>query len=250
VISARLLVACKRARDSLVRGRAVLLSAVVALLLAQVAAGCGSSENGMASKSATQILAASRSAVQKASSVHVLASTKVTHGGSLSLDATLSKDQARAHISFLGLGFEVIRKGNTLYLKGNRAFNARLEATMGVKVQSGVWLKGTTRSLGQVGSFTDIERELPLILSGSGPVSKGAHVKINGQPAITLTEVRKLYTGTLYVATTGEPYPLQLRKSGRETGQTTFTGWNDPVSVTAPAKTVEISQLQHIKKGH
>jgi hypothetical protein len=249
VISARSSVVSKRANDPLARGRAVLLGAIFALLVAQVSAGCGSSDNGVASKSAPQILAAARSAAQKASSVHVLASTKITHGGSLSLDASLSKDQAHAHSSFLGLSFEVIRKGNTLYLKGNPLFNARLEATMGIKVPSGVWLKGSDGRLAQIGSFTDISKELPLILSGSGKVTKGQKTEINGQPAIILKETRKLYTGTLYVATTGEPYPLKLSKTGRETGQTTFTGWNDPVTVTAPANAVELSGLEHHGKG-
>jgi hypothetical protein len=249
VLSVCSLIARERARRPSVLGRPVLCGGLFAVLLLVVLAGCGSSENEVSSKSAPEILAASRSAAQRASSVHVLASTKITHGGSLSLDASLSKDQARAHISFLGLSFEVIRKGDTLYLKGNPLFNARLEATMKVKVPSKVWLKGSTNSLAQIGSFTDIGKELPLILSGSGAVMKGQRTKINGQPAITLKETRKLYTGTLYVASTGEPYPLKLRKSGRETGQSTFSDWNAPVSVSAPTNTVEISQLEH-KKGH
>lgn len=41
-----------------------------------------------------------------------------------------------------------------------------------------------------------------------GTVSKGARVKLGGQPTITLKLTRKLYTGTLYAATTGQPYPL------------------------------------------
>jgi hypothetical protein len=248
VRSACSLIARKRAKGSFVRARALPLVGVLAVLLVLLLAGCGSSENGVASRSAPEILAASRSAAQKASSVHVLTSTRITRGGSLSLDASLSKDQARAHISFLGLSFEAIRKGNTIYIKGNPAFSARLEATMGVKVPSGVWLKGSTNSLAQIGSFTDIGKELPLILSGSGKVTKGQKTTINGQPAIIVKETRKLYTGTLYVATTGEPYPLKLRKSGQETGQTTFSDWNDPVSVSAPTNTVEISKLEH-KKG-
>jgi hypothetical protein len=218
------------------------------VLLALLLAGCGSSDNGVASKPAQQILEASRSAAQKASSVHVVAISKLLKARPLNLDATLAKDQARAHLSFFGLVFEVIRVGDTVYLKGNPAFNARLEATRGVKVPSGVWLKGTAASLGQVASFTNVKKELPLILSGTGAISKGQRVKVDGQPAIILKETRKLYTGTLYVATTGEPYPLQLLKQGRETGKTTFSGWNQPVTVTAPSNTVEISQLQH--KGH
>jgi hypothetical protein len=226
-----------------------------ALLPLLVLAGCGSSDNGVASRPADQILQATRAAAQSASSVHVISSSKILNGRPFKLDASLSKQQAHARIAFFGYDLEAIRDGNTIYVKGNPQFNARLEETMGVKVPSGVWLKGSTRSLGQIGAFTDISKELPLVLSGSGPVSKGAETKTNGQPAITLKLMRKLYTGALYVATTGQPYPLKLIKNPNkagpsETGQTTFTGWNDPVTVSPPAHAIEISQLQPVKKGH
>jgi hypothetical protein len=248
--------ASRRAHRRLTCRHASLLGALFAAVsVPLLVAGCGSSDNGVASKPASEILAATRAAAHRASSVHVLASSKITHGGSLTLDASLAKQQAHAHISLYGLNLAAVRDGDLLYIKGNRRFNARLEATMGVKVPSGVWLKGTVTSLGLVGSFTDISRELPLILSGSGAVTKGAHVTINGQPAIALKLTRKLYTGTLYVATTGQPYPLKLIKSPKttglsETGQTTFTHWNDPVTVTPPANAVDISQLQPLKKKH
>jgi hypothetical protein len=224
-----------------------LLATVLALLLV----GCGSSDNGVVSKPAAQILAATRAAAQGASAVHVVASSKLTDGGSFKLDANLAKDRAHAQVSLFGITFEVIRDGDTLYVKGNQVFTARLGAVLGVKIPSNTWLKGPAKGpLAQTGSFTEIEEELPVMLSGSGPISKGAKTKIDGQPAIALKETRKLYTGTLYVATTGQPYPLKLTKIGRETGQTTFTGWDDPVTVSPPAKSVDISQLQSIKKGH
>jgi hypothetical protein len=227
-----------------------LLAALFATMLALPLAGCGSSDNGVAAKSASEILAATRAAAQSASSVHVTANSKVLKGRGLTLDASLSKQQAHARISFFGYDLQTIRDGHTMYVKGNRQVDERLEATLGVKVPSGKWLKGSASSLGQVGAFTDISKELSLILSGSGKVTKGARVKTDGQPAITLKLTRKLYSGTLYVATTGRPYPLKLTKTGRETGQTTFTGWNDPVSVSPPANAVDLSQLQPSKKVH
>ena len=69
-----------------------------------------------------------------------------------------------------------------------------------------MWLKGPASGvLGQVGSFTDMDRELPLILGSRGALTKGPTTTIQGQPAIELKEAAKLYTGTLYVATTGRP---------------------------------------------
>jgi endonuclease YncB( thermonuclease family) len=232
--------------------RGASLVIVFAGLLALSAAGCGSSDNGVASKSAAQILAATRAAAQSASSVHVVMRSKITHGVSLRLNASMARQHAHARVSLVGLSFEVVRDGDTLYVRGNPQFNARLEATIGVEVPSGVWLKGTTKSLGQMGSFTEIENELPIILRSTGSVSKGATVKVNGQPAIELIQAQqpqRRYNGTLFVATTGDPYPIKLLKRGRETGQATFTGWNDPVTVTPPANAVDISELRHRKGG-
>ncbi len=167
-------------------------------------------------------------------------------GAKLTLDASLAKDQAHAQLSLLGISVEAIRIGDTLYIKGNRAFDTRLESTTGAKVPPGVWLKGPADGvLGQVGTFTDMNREVPLILEARGPLTKGAAVKVNGQPAIEVKETAKLFAGTLYVATTGQPYPLLLRKAGRETGQTTFSDWNGSITVDPPADAIDISQLEH-----
>jgi hypothetical protein len=219
---------------------------VFALLMA----GCGSSDNGVAAKPASQILQATIAAAKSASAVHVVSSTKLIRGTAVKLNASLAKDRGRAQVSLLRTTLEVIRDGDTLYVKGNQLFAARLGAVLGVRIPADTWVKGPTNGeLAQVGSFTDIERELPLMLQGSGPIGKGATVKIDGQPAITLKETRKLYTGTLYVATTGQPYPLKLTKTGQETGQVTFANWNEQVTINPPEKAVPLSQLQQVK-GH
>jgi hypothetical protein len=224
----------------------VLCAGLPALLLV----GCGSSDNGITSKPAGQILAATRAAAQSASSVHVTARSTV-HGAKLTLNAHLAKDRGYAHLSFASIGVTAVRVGDTLYIKGNPTFDARLEMNRGVRVPTGTWLKGPASGpLGQIGAFIDMEKEVPLILSGSGKITKGKTAKLSGQPAIILKQEHKLYAGVLYVAATGQPYPLKLTKTGQETGQITFTGWNDPVTVTPPTNAVEISQLQPLKKGH
>jgi len=57
---------------------------------------------------------------------------------------------------------------------------------------------------------------------------------------IALEQTAKLYSGALFIATTGKPYPVELVKHGKETGQTTSSGWNQPVSLSAPANAVAI----------
>jgi hypothetical protein len=224
----------------------IILTPVLAL------AGCGSSDNGVASKPGPEILAATRAAARSASSVHITATNSLANGKVKStLDVSLARNQGHARSSFLETSYETIRNGDTIYVKGDQTFATQLEHVLGVKVPPGVWLKGSaTGKFAQLAPLVTLKTEAPLLIGGSGAVSKGPTTNIKGQPAITLKQAGKVYAGTLYVATTGQPYPLKLTKSGRETGQTTFTNWNKPITITPPAKAIDISQLQQAKKGH
>ena len=227
------------------RSRAARLALLLAIAsLGASLAGCGgSSDNGVASKTAPEILAATRAAAQSASSVHVNSESGIGITKS-ALDAALGTQQGHTRLSFAGLRIEEIRTGSTLYVKGNRVLDARLESTLGVKIPSGVWLKGTVGGPLPGTALTSITKELPVILSSPGQLTKGPTTTIDGKPAIELKQTTPLYTGTLYVATTGKPYPILLRKTGRETGEITFTGWNDPITVSAPANALDISKLE------
>lgn len=208
--------------------------------------GCGgSSDNGVASKSAREILAATRAAAQSASSVHVKSESGIGIA-KLALDARLGKQQGHTRLSFAGLGVEEIRSGTTLYVKGNRPFNVRLEGQLGAKIPSGAWLQGAVDGSLPGTSLTDLAKEIPVILSVEGQLTKGPAITINGKPAVELKQRTQLFTSTLYVATTGQPYPLLLRKTGRETGETTFTSWNQPITVDPPANSIDITHLKHI----
>ena len=205
----------------------------VLVVLALVLGGCGSSGNGVASKSASEILAASKTAATSASSVRV-ASRSAQGPLAITVDLELASNGGRANVSLLGLGFEAIRVDNALYVKGSPAFNKRLAASTGVHVPNGTWVKAPANSsqLSQLASFTD-PSELKLLLSASNPV-KGASTTINGQSAIEIKESGKLYAGVIYIATSGQPYPIKILKHGRETATTTFTDWNQPITITAP----------------
>lgn len=227
--------------------RAVLIVPVI--LVGAVIAGCGSSESGVAAKSAPEILNAARIAAQHAESVRVVAVSHVG-GGSLRLAGKLAKDAARMQVSLLGMQFEVIRRGDTLYVKGDPPFRARLGRVLGVRIPPKAWIKGSaTGPLAEIGSFTDATHELSQILGGRGTMTKGKTATIDGQPTIELKQDQKLYTGALYIAVTGEPYPALLRRTGRETGETTFTEWNKPVTVDPPAGAVALPALERHHAG-
>jgi hypothetical protein len=225
------------------------LALILGVALAAALTGCGSSDNGVASKSASKILAASIAAADSATSVHVAG--KNSQGPlSLTVNLDLASNGGRARVSALGAAYELIRLGNTLYLKGNSAFDTRLDSTTGLHVPKGVWLKAPADSgpTAQLASFTDLRGELKRLLNTTNPVVTGHTTTVNGQKAIELRETAKLFTGSRFIATTGKTYPIELVKRGRETGLITFSAWNQPVSLTAPRNAIAIGQLGH--EGH
>jgi hypothetical protein len=223
--------------------RALLASALLALSIAMLA-GCGGSsstsaaDNGVASKSANDIVSASKAAAANASSVHVSGSL-VTDGAHVTLDMSLASGKgATGSLSENGLSFKLIMVGDTAYINASPAFYRQLSGEAAAKLLAGKWLKApaNTGEFGQLGQLADMGKLLDTVLSGHGKLTKGATTTIGGQSAIAVTDSTQ--GGTLYVATTGQPYPLQISKAGSEGGKITFDRWNQPVSIKAPAKSV------------
>ncbi len=232
---------------------ASLLPPVLALAIAATIAGCGgsgssSSDNGVSAKSPTEILTAAKSAAESASSVHVSGSM-VSGGAPITLDLSLAKGKGgKGRISENGLSFELVQLNGTAYISGSPEFYKHFAGPAAAQLLQGKWLKAsaTTGSLATLASLTDLQKLIGAALAQHGTLSKGAKTTIAGQPAITINDATQ--GGSLFVATTGQPYPLQISKSGAGGGKITFGEWNKPVTITAPANAVDISELQHA--GH
>jgi hypothetical protein len=82
-------------------------------------------------------------------------------------------------------------------------------------------------------------------LSTQGSVAKSGMATVNGQRAVALANASK--GGTLFVATVGRPYPIEITKEGANGGSLSFDRWDKPVSLTVPADALDITQLQ---SGH
>lgn len=230
------------------------LGALAALaLVVVVIAGCGSSssgssENGVAAKSPTEILTASKTAADSASAVHVSGSM-VSGGAPLTLDLHLVAGKGgKGKISENGLSFELIQLNGTAYISGSSEFYKHFAGPAAAQLLQGKWLKAssTTGSLATLASLTDLQKLIDAALAQHGTLTKGSKTTINGQPAITVTDTTQ--NGSLYVATTGQPYPIQISKTGSGGGKISFDEWNQPVTITAPPNAVDINELQHA--GH
>jgi hypothetical protein len=229
------------------RARGYVLALLVPLLLLPGLVGCGSSSsgNGVASKSPSEILSASKAAAGSASTVHV-AGTLASGGTPITLDMDIAAGKGgRGRLSENGLSFELIVVDNTVYIKGSPAFYKHFGGGSAAQLFEGKWLKApvTGTELASLASLTNLNKLLDQALSSTGALSKGASSKIGEQAVIELTDSAK--NGALFVATTGKPYPIQISKHGSESGQVTFSNWDEPVTLEAPSNAIDLSQLEH-----
>lgn len=237
-------------------------AALLALPAAIPLSGCGSSES-LDTKSAAAILAASRAAAQKASTVHVHSqfyATAILRGKkrtdkpktklvpTSTIELQLAGERGgRARVAYLGRESEAIRIGNTLYVKSGPQFYERLEQRTHAHVPPGTWVKTTANGseTSQFAAFTEPGGELTLLLAKPiVSLTKGPTTTVKGQKAIELRTKGKLYTGAIYIAASGTPYPIEIVRHGQEPGTITFTRWSDPVTVAAPADALQLSSLE------
>jgi hypothetical protein len=227
------------------RRRLLTVAAVSALALAAGIAGCGgSSDNGVAAKSPDAIVAAATNAVQSIKSVHVVGSG-VSAGAPLAFDLNLAAGKGGSgQISENGLDFRMIVINQEVYIDGSDAFWRHAGAgAAAVQLFHGKWLKGpVTGPFAGIVVLADPQKLFNMFLSSHGKLAKGGTSTVDGQKVIAVNDTTQ--GGTLYVATTGKPYPVEVAKTGAGGGHVIFDRYNQPVSVSAPPNSIDITELQ------
>lgn len=218
---------------------------------AAVLAGCGgsssSSGNGLQSKSPEAVVAAAKQAADHAATVHISGSI-IAEGKPISLNMELvSGKGAKGHIALAGLGIDVVEVENAFYLNGSSAFYKHVAGSAAAQLLQGKWLKAptTTGEFASLAQLTDLGKLIDSTLGSHGALKSSGTTTVAGQKAVAVTDTSK--GGTLYVAATGTPYPLEIAKTGTGSGQIRFYDWNKPVSLQAPPNPININQLQN---GH
>jgi len=212
------------------------LGLTVALL-----AGCGSSSSGneIASKTAEQIVAMSRTAAEGAATVHVSGSVAGA-GGPLSLDLQLVAGKGgQGYIAVDGLDFKLIQIGHFAYIKGNPALYRKLGAPLVGELRGG-WLKVKTKgALAAFAGLTNLDSLVDMTLTSHGTLARKGTSTLDGHEVVAIDDLAM--GGTLYVAAQGSPYPIEVRTPGG--GTIRFDHWNQPVTLTAPTDVVNVNQL-------
>jgi len=210
--------------------------------------GCGgsSSGNGIAAKTPAEIVAATKAAADSATSAHVAGSI-VSGGSPITLDLDVASNGGRGQLALNGLGFELIQTGGSVYLKGSSAVYRHIGGAAAAQLLQGKWLKApaTTPEFASISSLTYLHRLVDATLASHGTLVKTATTTVAGKRVVGVTDQSQ--GGTLYVATTGKPYPVQIAKGGAGGGTLTFDRWNQTVSITPPANAIDLAQL---RSGH
>jgi hypothetical protein len=223
--------------------RRLVAALMVPVLALAACGGSSSSGNGEASKSPNQILSDAVSAAQGAASVRVSGSI-VDNGQPVSVDLKLVNGKGgTGSMTIQGAPVQIVDINNTLYMNGSDAFWRKVGGGSAVvTLLHGKWLKApATGDYTSLANLTSMHTLFHQLLTSHGSLKKGSTSTVNGQSAIAVTDNAK--GGTIYVATSGKPYPVQLSKSGSDGGTVRFSEYGKSVSLSAPPNSVDVSQL-------
>ena len=227
-------------------------SALALVLTAALLAGCGSSgssgttakPNGEASKPAGRVLADAEGAATNASSAHI--SGNITSGGTpITVDLTTARGKGgKGSMSTNGLKFDLVRIGDTVYVRGSDAFYKHFAGAAVAQLLHNRWIKGsaTHGRLKSLAELTNLRALFARINADPGKIVNDGKTTYKGRQVVALRSLGD--DSKLYVAATGKPYPVAIvgNKDG-QSGAVTFDDWNKSVSLSAPSDALDISQF-------
>jgi hypothetical protein len=217
-------------------------AAAAALALGACGGGSSSSGGGVASQSASQIVTTAANALRTVSSVHVAGNVSEGASGTLGLDLRLVPGKgATGTMTQNGSSVRLVILGQQVYLNGGAAFWRKAAGATVAQKLAGHWIKGPSAQFGGLADELTVNELLKGLLDNHGGLVKGGSTTVGGRRAVSVVDHSK--GGTLDVAATGTPYPLQLSNSGADGGKVTFGDFNAPVSLTAPAGAQTPTQL-------
>ncbi len=227
-------------------GRALLVAAGIAAAAAVTAilasSGGGGTPNAQQSDQAAALVASARRAIASASSVLVTGS--VDSGGQvIGLRLKLVNGQGgEGTITARGASIQLIVVHRRGYMTTTAAGWRRLAGANGSEIAAlfgGSWI-----SLPPTGEFSSLFKLtnqnvlFARLLTSHGIFVKGATTTLNGEQVIGVTNTAT--SGTLYIATAGPPYPVEITRSGPNAGTIRFSNENLPVRLAAPPHPISL----------
>jgi hypothetical protein len=217
------------------------IAALLALFALWVTVGSNAAPGGKAAKTPAQILAGAERAVATASSVRLVA-VGVSGGKPLRLDLELVAGRGgEGSVTDGGYTFRIVRLGTHAYFEAGAAFWRKFAGSLGPQLFQGRWIEASATS-GQLASFTPLTSMRTFIngaLSSHGTLAIGKTTTIGGRPALRLIDTTQ--GGSLYLAATGAPYPLEITANGGA-GTIRFESWNQAFPTTPPKNALDFTK--------
>ena len=219
-------------------GRRLLAAAVTCAALGAGLAGYGmarASTTGspLSGLSADQIATKAVDDLKAASTVRVTGQV-TSSGETVALDLTLVRGQGcTGTMAVAGTGsFQLTAIGNQVWIKPDKQFWQKEGATAAVlNIVSGKYMKvKATSQLGSLSGFCQPSQLAGNFGSPKAGLVKGVTTTINGQQALQIKQAGS--SASVYVSDTATPQILRL--AGGSQGTIDFSGYNSPVTLTAP----------------
>jgi hypothetical protein len=201
--------------------------------------------NGVADATPSTIIADARAAIEAASTVHV-SGAMINSGARVSVDMEMVKGKGgygtfTATRAGQPATYRLIILGTTLYLEGDRSF-WELEGTSSTDatVLQGRWVKESAEhgDNAVLASILTARTFFAGALALHGPLTKLSTTTALGAPVVPVTNAKR--TGIIYVATTGEPYPVEITVPGTKGGTLDVDRIDQSASLIAPANAITV----------
>ncbi|MFF5296206.1 hypothetical protein [Paractinoplanes globisporus] len=240
--------------------KSIAASAVAFLAVGGLLAGCNSkddvapaatqaaaptsaapADNGVAALTADQILAKSKAALTSAKSFRVKGSTDAD-GQKMQLDLEINGTDVLGKIAVGKAVIELLAAGGKHYIRPNQAFWTTMGGASAADAKNIANLMGkrwvvVSAKNKDLNSFFDIVN-IDEMLKPQGTASKGTAKQIGEYKTIGLKDSEG---GTLYVATVGEPYPIQEHDSDGDINFTEFGKTFTDLKAPAAADVVDLN---------
>jgi len=225
------------------RGRRIAALAT-ALCAAGLLSGClgfggdpDAGTNGVGKLPAPTIQQQARAAATSAPAVR-LSGTLVSGGQTYRLDMRLRADGGVGEVSTKGDTFQLLRVGDTLYLKAGADFYGAAgddkNSQTAAAHLNGKYVKipKSDPAYQQFSGLTDKKTLLTDLFGLATPLKVGAHRSVDHTRTIALKGAKG---GSLDVSLKGTPYPLRYQPAGKS-GSLVLSDWAEDFTLAAPAK--------------
>lgn len=222
----------------------LMLAAVPGLMtIGLVTPANAASSNGVANKSANQIVTAATSAINGAKSFTYGGTTR-SNGVSTGLKASLnSAGDGQGTLTSSGQAVKLIKIGDALYVSSTAAFWTKNLGPSAGRTLGTKWVaaSSTNSDYAGIANLFEASEITGQFLATSGTIwAKGKTTTINGQPVVAVVGTSGSTVNTIYVATTGKAYVIKITSPGGNGGTLNFTNYNKPVNPTAPPNPISV----------